>query len=462
MAKPWMTYGHLTHLNVTIFFVLTSYTLMTYDVTNDTHMNSYVGGMYMNDSVDKRAGMGKNFWILWSGTALANLGDGIAKFLLPVLAAKTTTSPALVAGVAFLSTLPWLLFSLPIGAIVDRVNRRNLIMVVNGTRATALACLFFAAAGGWLSIPLLYVIAFVTGVCETFADTASGSLVPAVVPKEKRERANASIYSIENLMNSFVGGPAAGFLLSVSMALTVLSGSLTYLLTVIILCFLRGQFQPRRTGRSSLRADIAEGVRFLWHHRILRTLALMVAVMSACWSAFFSLLVLYAVAPGPLGMNEFGYSLLLTALAAGSLAGAALVAPIQRMLGQRWLLGIDIAGTIAMLAVPAMTANIWLVSAAIFWGGFGGATWSVAVATIRQNLIPDELLGRVYAAYRLIGWGTLSLGAFTAGIAAEWVGIPAVFMGGALLCLTLILPMTRVLTKEHLQEAGAATQRVPA
>jgi len=396
-------------------------------------------------------GMGRNFWTLWSATATSNLGDGISKFLFPVLAAKATTSPALVTGVAFLSTLPWLLFSLPIGAIVDRVDRKKLIMLVNGIRATSMALLFLAVYGGWLTIQFLYFLAFVNGVCETFSDTASGSLVPSVVSKDRLETANASIYSIENIMNSFVGGPIAGFFISISISMTVLTGSLTYFLTVMIFFFLIGNLQAARTGRTTMREDIIEGVRFLWNQRILRTLAIMVAVMSACWSAFFSLLVLHEVAPGPLGLNEFGYSMLLTALAAGSLVGAAMTAPIQKVLGSRWLLGIDIVGTIVMLGVPAMTTNVWLVGAAIFLGGFGGATWSVAVSTIRQSLIPDELLGRVYAAYRLVGWGTLSLGALLAGMIAEWIGVPAVYLGSAVLCLSMFIPMKKVLTTKNLQ-----------
>ncbi|RNB87781.1 MFS transporter [Brevibacillus fluminis] len=407
----------------------------------------------MAKSVIANRGMGSGFWTLWTATAFSNLGDGIIKFLLPVLAAKTTSSPALVAGVSFMATLPWLLFSLPIGAIVDRVDRKKLITLINLFRVSVVMTLFLAAAGGWLHIYVLYLLAVVLGVCETFSDTASGSLVPSVVPRDRLEQANARIFSVETITNRFVGGPLAGFFISISISMTVLSGSFTYLMTIIVLLFLRGDFKAARTSKSSIRKDIAEGVRFLWSNQILRTLAIMVAVMSGCWSAFFSLLVLHAVAPGPLQLNEFGYSMLLTALAAGSLAGAAMVGPIQKILGRRGLLGIDVVGTIVMLAVPALTSNVWLVGAAIFLGGFGGATWSVGVATIRQNLIPDELLGRVYAAYRLVGWGTLSLGAIVAGMIAEVASVPVVFLGGALINLALFIPMITVLTKENLDEA---------
>ncbi|WP_269084388.1 MFS transporter [Brevibacillus choshinensis] len=181
----------------------------------------------------------------------------------------------------------------------------------------------------------------------------------------------------------------------------------------------------------------------------------MVAVMASCWSAFFSVLVLYAVAPGPLGLQEFQYGLLLTALAAGSVAGSLLVSPLQRLFGRGILLGLDIIGTFAMLFVPGVWANVWLVSAAMFLAGMGGTTWVVAVNSIRQRVVPNELLGRVYSAYRLISWGTLPIGAFIAGIVAEVAGLQAVFIGGAILNLFLVFPLINVLREEKRQtESG--------
>jgi len=149
-------------------------------------------------------------------------------------------------------------------------------------------------------------------------------------------------------------------------------------------------------------------------------------------------------------LSEFEYSFLLTSLAAGGLAGASLVMPIQRLLGRRWLLGLDIVGTIVMLLIPAITKNVFLVGIAIFIGGFGGGAWNVSVNSIRQSMVTNELLGRVYSAYRLVGWGTLALGALLAGIITQWFGIQTFFVLAALVNVSLFVPMLKVLTNENL------------
>ena len=221
-------------------------------------------------------------------------------------------------------------------------------------------------------------------------------------------------------------------------------------ITIMALMFLRGRFKVNRTRDTTIGSDIMEGIRYLWNHRLLRTLALMVAVMSACWSGFFAVLVLYALSENGMRLSEFEYSFLLTSLAAGGLAGASLVMPIQRLLGRRWLLGLDIVGTIVMLLIPAITKNVFLVGIAIFIGGFGGGAWNVSVNSIRQSMVTNELLGRVYSAYRLVGWGTLALGALLAGIITQWFGIQTFFVLAALVNVSLFVPMLKVLTNENL------------
>lgn len=397
------------------------------------------------------AKFGRNFQALWTATSFSNLGDGMYKLVLPVFATTLTQSPSLVAAVTTVLTLPWLLFSLPVGAIVDRVDRKMMMIVINVLRTLVLGLLVVAVINSWINIWALLVVAFLLGVCETFSDTASGALVPSLVSRDQLEAANVRIYGVETVMNNFVGTPLGGYLLTFGAAWAVTAGFGIYAVAVLtLLFFLRGNFRAERTEVKSIWSEITEGVRFLARHRLLRTLAIMVAVMTGCWSAFFSVLVLYALEPGPLGLNEFGYGLLLMTMAVGSMTDAFLVKFIQRIFGRRWLLGLDIVGTITMLTVPALTTNVWMVGIAIFIGGMGGTTWSVAVNSIRQELVPNVLLGRVYGVYRLIGWGTLPLGALIAGIVAEWVNISTVFLGGALLNFFLFIPLVNVLTPENL------------
>lgn len=394
---------------------------------------------------------GANFWSLWTATAFSNLGDGIYKFVIPVLAARMTNSPTLVAGVSFALTLPWLLFSLPAGAMVDRMDRKKVMIVTNTCCAAMMALLFVGTFSEHINIAILLAVSFLLGTCETLSVNACSALVPAIVPRDRLELANSRIVSIETIMNSFVGKPVAGFLITISASLTLAGGTAVYFITIMALMWLRGTFKVNRTSNTTIGSDIKEGIRYLWNHRLLRTLAVMVAVMSSCWSGFFAVLVLYALSENGMGLSEFQYSFLLTALAAGGLAGASLVMPIQRFLGRRWLLGLDIIGTIVMLLIPAITTNAFIVGVAIFMGGFGGGTWNVAVNSIRQSMVPNELLGRVYSAYRLVGWGTLALGALIAGVITQWFGVQTFFVVAAMANVSLFIPMLKVLTNENLR-----------
>jgi MFS family permease len=395
--------------------------------------------------------LGANFWSLWTAAGFSNLGDGIYKFVLPVLAARMTDSPTLVASVSFALTLPWLLFSLPAGAMVDRMDRKKVMIVTNICCAAIMAFLFLGTFSEHIHIAILLAVSFLLGTCETLSVNASGALVPAIVPRDRLEQANSRIVSIETIMNNFVGKPVAGFLITISAPLALASGTAVCFIAIMALMWLRGTFKADRTGNTTIANDIREGIGYLWNHRLLRTLAAMVAVMSCCWSGFFAVLILYALSEKGMGLSEFQYSFLLTALAAGGLAGASLVMPIQRLLGKRWLLGLDIVGTIVMLLTPAITTNVFLVGIAIFMGGFGGGTWNVAVNSIRQSMVPNELLGRVYSAYRLVGWGTLALGALLAGVISQWLGVQTFFLLAALANVSLFIPMLKVLTNENLR-----------
>jgi MFS family permease len=176
--------------------------------------------------------------------------------------------------------------------------------------------------------------------------------------------------------------------------------------------------------------------------------------MNLCWSAWLSVMVLYAVAPGPGGLSESGYGILVAGIGAGGLLGAVIVAPAQRAFGARWVIGADLLGTFAMVAVPTATANPWAVGAAAFAGGVGSTMWSITVASVRQRVVPDALLGRVGGALRLFGYGALSLGAALAGVVAELAGVRAVFACCAVLAAFLVLPFLAYVTEGALDDAG--------
>ena len=194
-------------------------------------------------------------------------------------------------------------------------------------------------------------------------------------------------------------------------------------------------------------AEVGEGLRFLWNHRLLRTIGLMAALINACWSAWGTLLVLYAVEPGPMRLSEFEYGLLLTMGGFGGLLGSIVAGRVQRWLGRRWAIGINIGVNALMFAVTAITARIWLVAPAILIGDVGGPLWAIAVLSLQARVVPDGLRGRVGSAYRFISFGAMAIGSALGGVAAEVVGTRAVFAGCAVLTAVLLVPFARVVTE---------------
>ncbi len=398
---------------------------------------------------------GRRFRRLLTAAAASNLADGVIKLALPVAAARLTDSPGLVAGVATVGMLPWLLFALPAGALIDRLDRRWTILVAHLLRVAALVVLVAAIGLGLLGLPLLYLLALVLGIAETFADTADAALLPAVVPHGELERANARLLGVQTVTNGFIGPPLGGMLAGIGLTAAFGTGAGLYLAAAFVLLLLRGSFRAAPTARMRLHREIAEGIRVVARNRLLAALALIVAVMNISWSAWLAVLVVYVVAPGPVGLSEWGYGVLLTGIGIGGVVGTLLAAPVQRLIGRRWMIGADIAGTFAMLAVPAMTTSAWAIGMAAVVGGIGSTLWGVVVVTLRQRAVPDALQGRVSGVFRLCGYGAMALGAALAGVVAEIAGVRAVFAGCAALTLLLVVPFHTAITDAAL--AGAAS-----
>jgi MFS family permease len=385
-----------------------------------------------------------NFWKLWSANASSNLGDGLYQTILPLLAVQLTRSPALVAGVGVMLSLPWLIFALPAGSIADRFDRRQVMLSVNAGRLLVLLCLTLAVMTNSASLPVLYAAALFLGIGETLMDTSLTSIVPALVSKERLSWANARITAAQIATNTFVGPPLAGYLVGIGFAVATGFSTLMYSVAGFALILMRGIFGagregPKQTGES-LGRHLTEGLRFLWNDRILRNLTLFTASMNLFWAGWGTLLVLYAVTPGPMELNEFGYGLLLTAMAIGGFLGSMLCERIQKRIGTRNALTLDFLGTILLVGTPALTTNAWAVGMAALLAGFGASIWVVLVSTIRQRVVPNALLGRVYSASRFISWGVGPLGAILAALVAEVWGIRTMFAAGGIagICLTLV------------------------
>ena len=211
------------------------------------------------------------------------------------------------------------------------------------------------------------------------------------------------------------------------------------------LLLLRGGFSVPRREPTTLRADVAEGLRYLWRHRLLRTLAAMTGLFNFATNATFAVFVLYAVGPdSAMGLTEVGYGLLFATLAAGSLIGALLADPIIRRLGRSRSLLVGLLGGVGTVGVAAVTTIPLVIAVAFLIGGLTNALWNVVAVSLRQRITPDRILGRINSSYRLVAWGTRPLGAAAGGLLAELLGLRAVFAVAAALILGTLIGMPQV------------------
>ncbi|MDQ3469533.1 MAG: MFS transporter [Actinomycetota bacterium] len=393
-----------------------------------------------------------------TASGLSNLADGVFQITLPLVALGITRDPGAFASVTLIGRLPWLLFSLPAGALADRLDRRRTMTLVNVARAAMIGGLAVVVAANLEELWLLYLVAFGLGVGETLFDTAAQSILPNIVVDPGRlSKANGRLYSVELTANQFIGPPIGGLLAGVSLAGALAGSAAAYAVAAAVLMLLVGRFRPARAATPTrIRSDIAEGVRYLAGHRLLRTLAVCVGISNLASTATFAVFPLYAVEPGPMGLSGAGFGVLLATLAAGSVLGSLVVARIERRLGRRWTLLVAMSSfPLLFLALAATSSAVWI-AAAFFVGSALGVGWNIVTVSLRQRIVPDHLLGRVNSGYRLLAWGTMPLGAALGGAVGSRWGVDAVFWTSTVLSAVCIPIVAVAVTDSALRVADDA------
>ncbi len=416
-------------------------------------------------AVEQPRRLGSAYWRLWSAASISSIGDGVDLVALPLLAASLTRDPRLVAGMATAFTLPWLLFAIPAGAIVDRLDRRKVMYRVDLLRAALVGVIAMTAATGTATIGLLYIVAFLLGSVQTLFDNAAQSILPSVVAPELLETANGREYAAQVIGTSFLGPPLGGLLFSIAVALPFIVDSASFFVAALLVMSLAGSFRPARSPtavagerRPPLRRDIAEGIRWLWHHELLLTLALVLGVLN--FSAWLGESTMVLFAQEILGLGARGYGLLLASAALGSVLGGLLGARFARALGPGRALVVTIAVCALSAASIGLMSDALAVAALLSVTGFFGIVWNVITVSLRQQIIPDHLLGRVNSVYRWLGWGSIPLGALAGGWIAEAFGLRAPwFVAGTLQLFALVVALPRITTSAIQAAKDAAPVR---
>jgi len=398
--------------------------------------------------------LGPNYRKLWAASAISNLGDGVRLTALPLMAAEITRDPAQIAAIDFASTLPWFLFALLAGAFVDRVDRRHAMGFANIFRALLVGVLALTVVGDNATMVLLYVVAFMLGCAETVFDNASQSILPALVPKDQLERANGRMYAAEFITNQFAGPPLGAFLFVTAAAAPFFLDAASFFIAALLILSFSGSFRTVRETKTSIRADIVEGLKWLWRHRLLRTLAICLGTWNMMSTATFSIFVLFALEV--LGISQVGYGILLATLTIGSVTGSLIGARVSRLLGTGTALIVQMAvGALAFLGI-AFTSSPWIVGAIFVVEGVITVVWNVITVSMRQSIIPSHLLGRVNSVYRLLGWGTMPIGAALGGFLASQFGLRAPYVAGALVLGLMTIIAIPFINNRSVEAARAA------
>jgi MFS family permease len=399
--------------------------------------------------VGSRRRLGRRYWLLWTAVSVSSWGDGLELAALPLLGASLARDPRLVSGVTVAATLPWLVFGLVAGGLVDRHDRRRLMWRVNVMRSSLIALLAVLVALGRINLPVLYILVFLLGLSTTLFTTASQAILPDLVSRESLATANSRRQVSETVGITFVGAPAGGALFSAAAALPFALDAVTFAVSGALVAAIPGSYAAGQTPaggeveRSSLRAEIVVGGRWLLRHPVLRPLAMALGLANLAVFMGEGIFVLFATRE--LGVTKAGYGLLLSAMAIGAVVGGLVGARLLSALGPaRCVVAVLVALAVAHAVLGTLSSALAVGAVAACIAG-ATTVWNVATISMRQAVIPRELQGRVNSAYRVIGMGSLPLGAVFGGLVANAWGLRApFFVAAALLLVATTLAATRI------------------
>jgi len=388
-----------------------------------------------------RTPLGAGFGRLWTAAIASNLADGLGRTAVPLIATTLTRDPALIAGVSAVTFLPWLLFGIPAGMLLDRVDRRVAMAVANSLRFAVAAVLAILITSDALTIWLLYACVLAFGLGETVFDNATSTVVPALVSRDQLDRANGRMQSAEITIQNFIATPVAGFLFAVAIVLPVwLTGAGFLVAGMLALTIPAAAAHAAHHGEARAaepRPTLSAVVGFLWQQRFLRWMILLTsttasALAFAQGSVVLLLLQTFSVPAALVGVVT-------AAVGVGALVGALVSSRFVERFGRgRVMFWAILISGVGILGV-GVTANVVIAIAAYAIGAFGVAVWNVPWGALRQAIIPNAMLGRALGIVRTLGWGLTPIATVLGGFVARIdLRLPFVIGGGLVVVLTLV------------------------
>lgn len=393
-------------------------------------------------------GLGNNFNRLWSASLASNFADGILKTAAPLLAATLTQDPFLISIMAALVMLPWLFFAIPVGAMVDRVDRRLALAIANSARFLVAAALATSVALGSVTIWWLFLAAFLIGIAEVVYDTTTQSMIPQMVPHSKMDRANSRLQSAEILVANFVGAPISGVLYAVAIVIPFAVNSAGILIAIVLVLLIPKSFSTAsatdQEGTKSLGfwADIKFGIRYLLDSKALRSLVIQTTIIGFAFAISQATMVLYLLEIQQIPVAAFGFVMM--SFGVGAFIGSISAPKLAARFGSGIILAtVNISAGLLMFTMT-FAPNIWFVIPLFVLMGATSGTWNVLLMSLYHRLIPNHLFGRIHGTRRTLIWGMMPVGSLVGG-AIALVDLRLPFLVGGIIATGLAITYARFL-----------------
>ena len=399
----------------------------------------------MSKPKTKPESLGPAFNRLWSASLASNLADGLFKTSALLLAATLTKDPVVISVLAAVLMLPWLLFAIPIGGIVDRVDRRLLLATANAIRFLMAAFLAVTVALDIVSIPILYVVVFVIGAAEVLYDTTSQSMIPQILKTEHLERGNARLEIGAVTVGEFIGTPLSGILFTAAIVLPFALGSTGILVAAVLVLMIPGNFKKaialdennEPTEPTKFWADIRFGIKYLYENKTLLKLVILTASVGMFSAATSSTVVLFLTEELAVEPVWFGFVFIVPAI--GAILGSITAPKVSARFGRTTVMAFSMIAFCLAEVLTGFSPNVFvfaliglLMSVTVTW-------WNVLLMSTYHQIIPNELFGRIHGTRRTLVWGLMPIGSLLGGLIASFgLRMPYFIAGGIALLIAFI------------------------
>lgn len=393
-------------------------------------------------------GLGPDFNRIWSAGLITNLADGVLRLAAPLLAITLTRDPVLISLLSALSLLPWLFFAVPIGAVIDRVDRRKALFLGNIARATIGLVVSYIVYQDSMTIEILLLATFLWGVCEVLVDTTSQAILPEILKSDQLERGNSRLNTAEVIVAQFVGTPLGGLLYAAAIALPFFLSGVGFAIAALIVSIFpfHASLKPKERAPDAPSPhffnEIKFGIRYMYEEKRIFHLVVITTLLGFFFSLSNAIAPLFIIEE--LGVEPRYLGVLLAIQGLGALAGSVLAPRISQKMGRGRALAFNLLIASLPIFIIGFVPNVWYF---LPLGVIIGATisvWNILLMSVYQSIIPRELYGRIHGARRTVVWGLMPIGSVLGGFVARGgLRLPYI-IGGSISLIVVALSFKRI------------------